>query len=127
MTHAIYSRYATPNSFTVSNATPPARSSAAVPVIAAARCGTMPSVQPAAAIRLARAPRDKPAAIVNSAPVPGVATMTSDVNKKATLISGSPPPTNRTLQATVPTWPADRSACDTPCDLRAASQMGHVS
>jgi hypothetical protein len=66
-----------------------ARNSAAVPVIAAAKCGTMPNVQPAAATRLARAPRESPAVIVNSAPVPGVATITSDVSRKARLTTTS--------------------------------------
>ncbi len=60
----MYSRYATPRTFTTSNAKPLARSSTAVPVIAATRCGTIPSVQPAAAMRLARVPRESPAAIV---------------------------------------------------------------
>ena len=45
----------------------------------------MPSVQPNAVTMLARMPRDRPAEIVSSAPVPGVATMTSDVIRKATL------------------------------------------
>ena len=39
-------------------------SSAASPMIAAAICGTMPSVQPKAATTLARAPRESPAASV---------------------------------------------------------------
>ena len=39
-------------------------SSAARPMIAAAMCGTMPSVQPNAATTLARAPRDRPVASV---------------------------------------------------------------
>ncbi len=46
------------------NANPLARSSAAVPVTAAARCGRMPSVQPKAATTLARTPCDSPAEIV---------------------------------------------------------------
>jgi hypothetical protein len=33
-------------------------------MMAAAMCGTMPSVQPKAATTLARAPRDRPVAIV---------------------------------------------------------------
>jgi len=44
-------------------------------------CGTMPSVQPAVATKLARDPRESPAVIVNSAPVPGVATMINVVTK----------------------------------------------
>ena len=39
-------------------------SNAASPVTAAAMCGTIPSVQPNAATMLARAPRERPAAIV---------------------------------------------------------------
>ena len=38
-------------------------SSAARPVMAAAMCGTMPSVQPKAATTLARAPRERPVAM----------------------------------------------------------------
>ena len=38
--------------------------SAASPVIAATMCGTMPSVQPIAAMTLALAPRERPAASV---------------------------------------------------------------
>src|SRR6202042_3145349 len=44
-----------------------------------------PSVQPKAATILARAPRDTPAESVMSAPVPGIATITSEVNRKAKL------------------------------------------
>ena len=68
-------------------ATPLACSTAASPVIAATRCGTVPRVHANAARMLARAPRVSPAAIVYSAPVPGVATMTSEVIRKARLMS----------------------------------------
>src|SRR5579863_4701241 len=78
-----------------SNASPLARSNAAVPVTAAIRCGRIPSVQPIAATTLARAPRDRPAERVISAPVPGIATMSSEVNRNAALtscsLSGRPP------------------------------------
>jgi hypothetical protein len=72
-------------SLSASNATPLARSSAAVPVTAAMRCGTMPSVHPNAATTPARAPREIPADNVISAPVPGIATITSDVSRNAKL------------------------------------------
>ncbi len=50
----------------------------------------MPSVQPAAATTLARAPRDSPAETGNSAPVPGVTTMISDVITNAQLTKRLP-------------------------------------
>lgn len=43
-------------------------------------------MQAKAARMLAWAPRESPAASVNSAPVPGVATMTNDVTRKARLM-----------------------------------------
>ena len=67
-----------------------ALSNAASPVIAATMCGRTPKVQPNAATALARAPRDMPAT-VNKTPVPGVATITSVVNKNATLTFSSQP------------------------------------
>ena len=48
----------------------------------------MPSVQPTAATTLARAPRAIPVEIVYSAPVPGIATITSAVIANATLMAG---------------------------------------
>jgi hypothetical protein len=60
-------------------------SSAARPVIAASMCGTMPSVQPSAAIKLALAPRDRPAASVYRTPVPGVTTTISVVARNSGL------------------------------------------
>ena len=65
-------------------------SSAASPRIAAAMCGTMPSVQPKAATTLAREPRDRPVAMVNSTPVPGETTMISVVSRKSMLIMQPP-------------------------------------
>src|SRR5918998_2097979 len=50
--------------------------------MAATMCGTMPTVQPMAATRLARRPRPSPAAMVNRAPVPGVTTTTRVVSRK---------------------------------------------
>lgn len=64
---------------------PLARSNAAIPLMAAAICGMIPRVQPAAAMTLARTPRDSPAAMVKSAPVPGVATMSNDVSRNVTV------------------------------------------
>ncbi len=58
--------------------------------MAASMCGTMPMVQAKAARMLARAPRARPAAIVYSAPVPGVATTTRVVNQNSGLISREP-------------------------------------
>ena len=58
--------------------------------MAAAKCGTIPSVQPNAATMLARLPRAKPAAIVYNTPVPGVATMMSDVSRNAVLMPTTP-------------------------------------
>jgi hypothetical protein len=46
------------------NATALVCSRAASPVIAATMCGTIPIVHPTAAMTLARAPRERPAAIV---------------------------------------------------------------
>lgn len=54
---AMTSRQATPAILSASKAAPLTRSSAVVPVTAAMRCGTIPSVQPKAATTLARAPR----------------------------------------------------------------------
>src|SRR5262249_35414452 len=56
-------------------------------MIAAAMCGTMPSVQPNAATMLAREPRDRPVAKVNSTPVPGEITTISDVSRKSRLMT----------------------------------------
>src|SRR4051794_5466087 len=82
------------------NATPLACSSAASPVIAASRCGTVPSVHAKAASTLARGPRDRPADRVKSAPVPGVATMTNDVSRNvstsaAYVVVADPDPKSR--------------------------------
>src|SRR5689334_14861466 len=60
-------------------------SSAARPMMAAAMWGTMPSVQPNAATMLAREPRDRPVASVNSTPVPGDTTTISEVSRKSRL------------------------------------------
>src|SRR5262249_41101561 len=79
----------TPRYLMTANATPLACSRAASPVMAASRCGTIPSVQANAASTLARGPRDRPADSVKSAPVPGVATMTSDVTRKVQVTGGS--------------------------------------
>src|SRR3977135_1457342 len=54
---------------------------AASPVTAATMCGRMPSVQANAATRLARHPREIPAATAYSTPAPGVATTISVVSK----------------------------------------------
>ena len=54
--------------------------------MAAAICGTMPTVQPNAATTLARDPREMPAARVYSTPVPGDATTMSDVIRNSQLI-----------------------------------------
>src|SRR5690242_12672941 len=54
-------------------------------MIAAAMCGTIPSVQPNAATTLARRPRERPADSVYSTPVPGVATTISEVSRNAAL------------------------------------------
>src|SRR5215472_2276911 len=93
--HAMKSRYPTPRNLTTSNATPLARSSAAVPVTAAVRCGTIPSVQPNAATTLALAPRDNPAEMVYRAPVPGVTTMINAVSMNAMLNRRSSRPFGR--------------------------------
>jgi hypothetical protein len=45
----------------------------------------IPSVHPMAAITLARAPRERPAASVKSTPVPGEMTTTRDVKMNAVL------------------------------------------
>src|SRR5450631_1272271 len=58
--------------------------------MAAARCGTIPSVQPTAATTLARLPWASPAAIVYNTPVPGVATMINDVSRNAVLMPTAP-------------------------------------
>ena len=54
--------------------------------MAAAMCGTMPSVQPNAATTLARDPRARPAAMVNSAPVPGEATTMNEVRRNSRVM-----------------------------------------
>src|SRR3954454_4532479 len=56
-------------------------------MMAAAMCGTMPSVQPKAATTLARDPRESPAARVNSTPVPGETITMSEVmrNSRVTI------------------------------------------
>ncbi len=51
-------------------ATPLAYNTAAKPVSAATRCGTVPNVQAVAASTAARGPRPSPAAMVKIAPVP---------------------------------------------------------
>jgi hypothetical protein len=56
---------------------------AARPVTAAIMCGTIPSVQANAATRLARQPREIPAATVYSTPAPGVATTISVVSRNS--------------------------------------------
>ena len=56
---------------------------AARPVTAAIMCGTIPSVQAKAATRLARQPREIPAATVYSTPAPGVATTISVVSRNS--------------------------------------------
>src|ERR1700761_3666438 len=76
---------------------------AARPVTAAITCGTMPSVQANAATRLARQPRDTPAASVYSTPAPGVATTTSVVSRNSGVISAAlaaelPPALERTVR-----------------------------
>src|SRR5262245_29277091 len=55
-------------------------------MIAAAMCGTMPSVHPNAATILARDPRERPAAKVNSTPVPGDAMTIRDVIRNSMLM-----------------------------------------
>lgn len=82
--HAMYSRYATPSHLIASNATGLAAITAAAPVSASTRCGTIPSVHPSAATSPARVPRPRPAAIVNNAPVPGVAVTTIDAIQNST-------------------------------------------
>src|SRR5215212_3225181 len=49
-------------------------------------CGRTPRAQPNAAMMPAPEPRDRPAAMEYTAPVPGVATTTRVVSKKAMLI-----------------------------------------
>src|SRR5664279_4063235 len=61
-----------------------------VPVIAATRWGTMPSVQPNAVTSDSVLPPRIPAAIVRIAPVPGVAMMISDVTGNAQLMRPHP-------------------------------------
>src|ERR1700755_2405439 len=56
--------------------------------MAAAICGTMPSVQPNAAATLARDPRLSAAASVYSTPVPGETMTISEVMRKASEIGG---------------------------------------
>ena len=51
----------------------------------------MPSVQPKAATMDVRTPRDKPAATVTSAPVPGEATTISEVIRKSMFIVPAAP------------------------------------
>ena len=70
----------------IENATALACMMAARPVTAAIMCGTMPSVQAKAATRLACQPRDTPAAMVYSAPAPGVATTISVVSRNSGLM-----------------------------------------
>src|SRR5918995_4116172 len=82
------SRYATPTYFNVWKASELAYNKAASPVMAATRCGTIPSVQPSAAIKLARRPVEMAAATVYSTPGPGVTTITKVVNKNATPTYG---------------------------------------
>src|SRR5262245_106946 len=60
-------------------------------MIAAAMCGTMPSVHPNAATTLARDPRERPAASVNRTPVPGETMMISEVTRKSIVTDGPPP------------------------------------
>jgi hypothetical protein len=55
-------------------------------MMAAAMCGTMPKVQPKAATMLARDPRDRPVASVNSTPVPGETTTISDVIRNSMVM-----------------------------------------
>ena len=62
-------------------------SKAASPRIAAAMCGTIPSVQPNAATTLARAPRASPAASVYSTPTPGDMTTISEVSRNSMVIA----------------------------------------
>ena len=57
-------------------------------MIAAAMCGTMPRVHPKAATVLARDPRERPAAIVKSTPVPGETTTINEVTRKSMLTAG---------------------------------------
>ena len=55
-------------------------------MIAAAMCGTIPSVHPNAATTLARDPRESPAASVNSTPVPGEAMTIREVIRNSMLM-----------------------------------------
>jgi hypothetical protein len=73
------------------NAIAEACRSAASPAIAATMCGRTPWVQPNAAKMPALEPRDRPAAMEYTAPVPGVATTTRMVSKKAMLIGQTSP------------------------------------
>ena len=58
---------------------------AARPSTVASRCGTMPSVQPAEANRLARRPIVSPAETVKTTPVPGMSTTISEVTRNSRL------------------------------------------
>src|SRR3954451_24159723 len=80
------SRYNTPSHFSAANASALVCSTAASPSIAAARCGTIPSVQPNAAATLIRDPRVSAAASVYSTPVPGDTITISEVIRKASDI-----------------------------------------
>ena len=57
--------------------------------MAAAKWGTMPSVQPNAAATLAFRPRAMPAATVYNTPVPGVAVMTNEVSQNPKDMPGT--------------------------------------
>src|SRR6478672_10587330 len=90
------------------NATALACMMAAKPVTAAIMCGTIPSVHANAATRLARQPREIPAATVYSTPAPGVATTISVVSRNSGVTVVSP------LLACA----ANRSCGGTPDDFR---------
>ena len=64
VSHAMYSRYATPRYLKIWNASALVCRTAARPRMAAAKCGIIPSVHPKAATTLARAPRERPVANV---------------------------------------------------------------
>src|SRR5262245_51030799 len=88
----------------IENATALACMMAARPVTAAIMCGRIPSVQASAATRLARQPRDTPAATVYNTPAPGVATTMSVVSRNSGVTS---------LAALTPEFPPvlDRTVC----------------
>jgi hypothetical protein len=84
--HARNRRYATPSHLIVWNTTADAFRIGASLVIAATMCCTTPKVHPNAASTPAFAPRERLAAMENTAPVPGVTTTTNVVRRRATLV-----------------------------------------